>query len=180
MNYLHGGINIIQRSISTSAWCLAQKKKGRIDPLVLKIRLERKVKRLESGIERIEKAPKQLIPIYEQSLQPTVQKEIDIRERDETDPQFDARYKKMLKVWALYKFIEAKQEMKCLRSVTRAQRVALDSLRQLSPSLWSEAVKPDPQILPYENDYIVKETPANPDYFPPDGHRKDITKHWKL
>lgn len=180
MNYLRGGMCTLQRSISTSTQCFAQKKKGRVDPLILKIRLERKVKRLEASIDRLEKAPKQLIPMYEQSLQPTVQKEIDIRERSETDPQLDARYKKMLKVWALYKYIEAKQEMRCLKKITRAQQNALDSLRHLSPSLWSEAVKPDPHILPYENDHIIKETPANPEYFPPDGHKKDITKHWKM
>lgn len=156
------------------------KKKQRIDPVLLKARLERKQARVEGEIEKLEKGPKQLIPMIEQSLPPTVQKEMELRKQREADPKVEKLYKKLTKYWAIYNLVQSGEERSSLRRVHASHLKALKRLQELSPRLYEEAVKIDPSLIPYHDEHIMKETPPNPEYMPPDGHRKDLSKVWKL
>lgn len=169
------------RTISTSVARYAKgKKKQRIDPVLLRARLERKKAKFEEDIEALVKGPKQLIPMIEHSLTPTVQKEMELRTQREFDPEIEKLFFKMNTYWSLYNGIQAREDRQCLIKIQKAHTKALKLLQELSPELYLEAVKIDPLFVPYVNDQVIKETPANPEYRPPDGHRKDLTKVWKM
>ncbi|XP_015782074.1 39S ribosomal protein L40, mitochondrial [Tetranychus urticae] len=173
----------IWRGIHTTVSLFAEpmKKKRRIDPILLKLRNERKAKRLEKNILKMEKAPKQMKPIVELSLSPHVQKEMDIRVRKNVDPQAEANFRKILAVWQLYRCYQSKSEYKCIRAVIASQEKALNHLKKVSPSLWTQAIAFDEKLIPYNGtDHRLKSSPPNPNYTPPDGHVKETTKEWKL
>ncbi|XP_053206044.1 39S ribosomal protein L40, mitochondrial-like [Panonychus citri] len=170
------------RRISTTAslWAEPMKKKRRIDPILLKLRNERKVKRLEKNILKIERGAKQLKPIVELSLPPHVQKEMEIRTRATCDSNAETNFRKLLRLWNVYRTYQSRSEYRCARGLIASQEKALDELKKVSPHLWAQAIGFDQNLIPYIENQTVKTTPANPNYTPPDGHIKETTKEWKL
>lgn len=169
-----------QRNITTTGMLMAEppKKKKKIDIVIVKMRVERKVKKLEKAIRKLKKTPKQLKPIEEYVLPPAILKAIDVRTRvaEESDPDIF----KLSKVWRAYRTEEGIREKQSLMKVLSSQNKALQILKQESPMLYSKAIDIDPNLLPLDDTNIVTETPPNPDYTPPDGTRTDISKIWSM
>ena len=168
------------RAITTTSVLLGDppKKKKKVDILIVKMRVERKIRKLEKGIKKLLKTPKQLKPIEEYSLPPAILK--SLAERTRKDGQDDPDFPKLSKLWIAYKQEEGRQEQDCLKKVMAAQDHALQVLKEESVDLYMKAISIDHKLLPFEDNNMITETPANPEYTPPDGTKTDISKIWSM
>jgi len=168
------------RNITTTAVLMAEppKKKKKLDIVILKMRHERKIRKLEKAIRKLKKTPKQLKPIDEYALPPAVLKEIHIRTRKEEDP--DSEFRKLSKIWMTYRREEGRRERDCIIRVSAAKDQALQVLKMESLSLYEKAIDFDHKLLPFQDNSVITETPLNPEYTPPDGVKTDISKIWAM
>ena len=170
------------RAIATTGVLCAEpmKKKKKLDIQLVKMRHERKIRKVEKQIRQLKKTPRQLKPIEEYKLPPSIMKELETRTRPLTDE--DKRVMedldKMDRLWIAYKSHERRMEQWSLRRVVSAQTRVLHVLQNESPRLYAAAVAHDHQLLPFEDRHLVTETPANPEYVPPDGAKVDVSKIW--
>src|ERR1700712_2866479 len=171
--------NLQTRYIFTTSYLLAEplKKKKRIDPQLLRRREERKIRKLEKEIRRLELTPKQLKPIIEMQLTPQIIKELPQRQRQEVevDSEAEKQLERMVKLWSIYRSEQRISELKSIKSVVNSQKKALNVLREESPQLSSSAISIDQNLIAFESDYVKKETPKLENYVRPDGRRNDIT-----
>lgn len=156
------------------------RKKKVINPLTHKKQFERKVRKLEKEIKRLEAIPPKLIPILELQLPPKVIKELDDRKRKDVKTIDDKIINQYNKVWAIYRQIESNQEMKYIKKVASTQDKALNLLKNNYPDLYQEAIQLDPNLIPFKIEIVKKHTPPIASYKCPDGKATDITKEWKL
>ena len=170
----------LNREISTTSVLMAEppKKKKKMDIVILKMRHERKIRKLEKGIRKLKKTPKQLKPIEEYVLPPSILKALDVRTRDSQGT--DEELMKLSKLWIAYKREEGRREKECLKKVVAAQDKALEVLKKESLSLYQKALEVDTSLLPLNDLDVVTETPANPEYTPPDGTKTDVSKVWSM
>lgn len=175
-------LNAWSRSIFTTNVLLAEppKKKKRIDPTMLRAKVDRKLKKLEKSIRKLERNERQLKPIVEYTLPPAIAKEIELRTRNEDYSSIEKDYNNILKIWTIYKSRESELELKNLRRIQRAQEKALLELKVLSPFLYEAAVSFDDSLLPFLDETMIRETPKLDNYTPPDGNKLDISKEWKM
>lgn len=171
------------RSLHTSSVMFAEplKKKKRLDPAVLKMRVDRKIKKLEKSIRQLESADKVLIPILEHTVPPHVHKELELRTRTDVNvSQLKERMDRLLQVWALYRKRVDTQQSQSLKKVLQAQRKALDELQAESQELYEHAISIDEQLLPFQDNTIITERGPCSAYVPPDGTRTNVTKQWVM
>lgn len=179
-----GGLQNL-RCISTTRVLNAEppRKKRRIDPAVLKVRIERKIKKHEREIAKIEKEPRQLIPILEYQHSNSDLKDLKARPgRNMSDYQVsEGIFKAAGRIWCLHRQEQSKIQERSLRQVEQAQRSALAVLKQLDQRLYDETVSVDELgFIPYTSSLVRKETPPNKDYVPPDGHIRNVSKEWVM
>jgi large subunit ribosomal protein L40 len=173
------------RAISTTAPLNAEppKKKRRIDPAVLKTRIERKIKKTEREISKLESAPKKYAPILEYQLTSSDLSDLKARPRH-TMEEFGLTHASLLgarRLWSFYRQEQARMERKSIRRVEKAQEKALEHLKNLDKDLYDNTVSVDDTILiPYLSSHVKRETPPNPNYTPPDGSIQDVTKEWVI
>jgi large subunit ribosomal protein L40 len=172
--------SFVSRGITTTSVLMADppKKKKKVDVLIVKMRVERKIRKLEKGIRKLKKTPKQLKPIEEYALPPAIIKNLDARTRKET--QEDADMPKLSKIWIAYRQEEGRREQRCLKKIIEAQDKALQVLKEESPELYEKAISIDASLLPFNDNIMIAETPSNPNYTPPDGIKTDISKIWSM
>lgn len=173
------------RSFSTTPILEAMppKKRRRIDPAILKMKVERKISKHEREIDRLENEPKQPIPILEyqhnnssinnlksrpgRSLQDVGLSEGDLRAAH--------------RLWNFYRRAQSKLEFRSIRRVEKAQTRALETLKQLDEVLYEKTVTVDDiTLIPCTSSQVRKETPPIEGYRPPDGQTKDISKEWVM
>ncbi|XP_058512902.1 large ribosomal subunit protein mL40 [Ochotona princeps] len=131
--------------------------------------------RLKKRIRKLEKATQELIPI-EDFITPV--KLLDkARQRPEVElsPEESERRALLLKRWSQYKQQEHALERDAIKAMCQAQQEALRELQLESPELYSEAIKRDPSLFPFEKEG-PHYTPPVPGYEPPEGRYNDITK----
>lgn len=171
------------RMISTTNVCFAEplKKRKKVDIEILKMRQERKVKKLEREIRRMKKTPRQLKPIEEYSLPPKIVREMDSRTR-QVDQEFAMKVEKdiskMTRLWSDYLSAHRKQQRAEMQRVLGSQSRALNLLREIDEEMYWNAVAKNPAMDELIDDRMVKETPANPEYNTRDGKKIDISKEW--
>lgn len=173
----------LARTVHTSSVLFAEplKKKKRMDPVLLKLRVDRKIRKLEKAIRQLENAEKVLKPLMEQTLAPHVYREIDLRVRNpEMLQQLKDQMDKLLRVWSVYRKEVAEQQQKSIDRMTAAQQRVIDELRNNWPQLYEHAISIDQSLLPYEETHVITDSPPNPSYVPPDGSRTDVTKQWVM
>ncbi|KAM5263968.1 large ribosomal subunit protein mL40 [Ctenodactylus gundi] len=166
-----------QRASLLSFWELIpvraepQRKKKRVDP-----KKDQAAKdRLKKRIRKLEKASQELIPI-EDFITPL--KFLDkSRQRPQVELPFEESERRalLLKKWSLYKQQEHEMERDAIRAMLEAQQEALQELRLESPELYSEAIKRDTSLFPFEREG-PHYTPPISNYQPPEGKYNDITK----
>jgi len=173
------------RGITTTPSLNAEplKKRARMDPALLKIRVERKIKRCEREIEKLEKEPRQPIPILEYQNTSSVTRDLQARSgRTLEEVGLDKGILRSAhRMWGFYRGIQSRMERRSIRQVEQAQNRALETLKELDEQLYERTVSVDEvTLVPYLSSHIRKETPANPNYVPPDGRITDITKEWVM
>lgn len=184
-NWCPGHVFSVRSLFITPSLCAEpMRKKKRLDPALLRVRVERKILKTEREINRIMRAPKKKIPILEYQYTAERKETLQSNKRDislETLEQRQRDLNSANKLWSVYRNFEAKIQAKSVKQMERAQDRALAELKKVCPKLYDGALKADNQyLIPYQNISIKKETPPNPDYVPPDGEMKDATKEWIL
>lgn len=175
---------IAVRNIMTTSVLYAEppKKKRKLDVQILKLRHERKIRKLEKAIRQLKKTPRQLKPIEEYKLPPALMRELEARRRPitEDDEKVIEMMNKMSRLWISYNSQRRRMEQQAISRVVASQQKALDILRRESPDLYSAAVAIDPNFLPLEDEHLLTETAPNPEFTPEDGTKTDISKVWAM
>lgn len=155
------------------------KKKKRIDPAVIKMREERKKRKIEKQIKKLEKVGNKLKPIDELEVPPRLLKEQILRTRASStlSPEEEDYRAILFKEWARYKTQQHLKEVQMFDRLAAAQMKALNELKMISDELYLEAIQPDACLFPYKA-VGPSCTPPVENYDYPDGEYLDITKKW--
>ncbi|KAI5635906.1 mitochondrial ribosomal protein l28 domain-containing protein [Phthorimaea operculella] len=155
------------------------KKKKKIDPQIVKAREERRKKKIEKQIRRLEKNARQLKPIDEMEVPLHLMDQMGKRRRPALIlPAEEVEARALLqKDWARYKREEYIANVAQIDRIMAAQRRALDRLYEESEDLYNEAIMPDLSLIPYSITGTVA-TPPIKGYDSPDGEYIDVTKKW--
>lgn len=172
-----------QRTICTSGVLFAEppRKKRRMDPALLKIRVERKMNKLRVQIDKLEKAPRQLAPILEYQYNNSDIRDLEARPgRQLEDVGLSTGVIRAAnRLWNFYRLQESIMQKRSIRRVEAAQTGALETLKKIDENLYNKTVANDElTLIPYISSHLRKETCPNPEYATPDGNIKDISKNW--
>ncbi|KAK0163983.1 hypothetical protein PV328_002658 [Microctonus aethiopoides] len=156
------------------------KKKKRIDPAVIRHRIERKRRKLEKQIRRLEKVARQFKPIEEMEIPVKLIDEKATRTRPSIKLTEDILEERALlqKKWTLYKQRQHMNDMQIIENMLSAQSNALNELRNESEELYQAAVQVDTlSILPHcsNEPAAIVDTPPIKNYTSPDGNYTNIT-----
>lgn len=187
---MHPSVLVGSRSLSTSGGPLLfrssapmfgepLKKKKRLDPQILKAREDRKRKKIEKSIRKLEKVSKTLKPIDEVQLMALLSNECGSRQRPVVVHSSDKLEEKIVatKAWSMYKHNEHFFNLQVINDLEYSQQRALNELREVSEDLYQAAVDIDESLLTYQLTGPV-ETPPIENYQSPDGEYIDISKKW--
>lgn len=155
------------------------KKRRKIDPQILKMREERKKRRIEKQIKKLERSERQLKPVDEMEVPPHLFQEKEVRTRHLapiTQEEQDGRIS-LKKRWSEYKYEQFTSELNMIDRMISSQTKALEELRLESEELYKEAIQIDPVLIPYQTIGPVR-TPPVKDYDSPDGMFIDVTRKW--
>lgn len=167
--------------IRTTPCLLAEplKKKKRMDPAIIKAREDRKKKKIEKQIRRLEKNSRQLKPIEECEIPLEITDNKGFHQRTDVEISAELQEKRILieKKWAKYMRNEHLADMQMIDRIMYSQQRALDQLRLESEELYQEAIQPDFTLLPFKSEG-PDNTPPIKDYEAPDGDYVDVSKVW--
>ncbi|XP_063221806.1 large ribosomal subunit protein mL40 [Bacillus rossius redtenbacheri] len=156
------------------------KKKKRLDPAIIKHREERKRKKLEKQIRRLERNARQLKPIDELEVP---LKLIDQKEQRTRvlPPLSDSELEERVlleKEWCRYKLSQRLKDLQIIDRLLFSQQKALSELRRESEELYQAAIQIDPSLIPFKAKGPVR-TPPIKGYDSPDGEYVDVSKKWE-
>ncbi|XP_011504364.1 PREDICTED: 39S ribosomal protein L40, mitochondrial isoform X2 [Ceratosolen solmsi marchali] len=153
------------------------KKKKKIDPAVIKHREERKKRKLEKFIRRLEKHAEMLKPIHEIEVSKELEKEAHYRRRCGLRLSFKTLEKRafMFKEWNRYKSAQHREHAKLIRLYMSAKLKALNKLKEISYSLYLDAIKIDDELLPFSSKGPLNTLPIE-GYKAPQGDYVDVTR----
>ncbi|GIX98184.1 39S ribosomal protein L40, mitochondrial [Caerostris extrusa] len=126
-------------------WALPLRKKKKVDPQLLKERAEKKIRRLQRDIRKLEKVARQCKPLSEMDIPRKAMRDSErirpppVLTKEELQERAELNY-----VWSQYKRRQHLAEMKAIQRVVAAQEKALDALEEVSQDLYNEAIQPDP------------------------------------
>ncbi|CAK1583771.1 unnamed protein product [Parnassius mnemosyne] len=169
----------LQFRITDQLWAEPLKKKKKMDPAIIKAREDRRRKKLEKQIRRLEKNARQLKPIDEVEAPLHLIDQMGKRKRTpvQLSPEEVEARALLQKDWARYKREEYMANVAQIDRIMAAQRRALDMLYEESEELYDEAIMPDLQLIPYTISGPVA-TPPIKNYDSPDGEYVDVSKKW--
>ncbi|KAH8383154.1 hypothetical protein KR009_007102, partial [Drosophila setifemur] len=156
------------------------KKKKKLDPQIVKQREDRRKKKIEKQIRRLEKNARQLKPVEELEVPLELIDEKDQRQRKLT-PLGSAELEErdlLKKQWAHYKHDERVADFQIIDHLVQAQNKALEELRRESEELYQAAIEIDSQLLPVAFKGPVA-TPPIKDYASPDGDYLHQSMKWE-
>ncbi|KAL1227025.1 Large ribosomal subunit protein [Trichinella pseudospiralis] len=153
------------------------KKKKRIDPAIIRGRLERKKKKIEKSIRLLLKQSKKLKPIEELTVENKVIDNIQnyIRPKSEVSDEELQNRCVFLKEWAKYQAKQYNAHHNQIRVMMKSQQKALVELKLESETLYSSALEINPDLIPCVFNGPVSTLPI-PGYETPDGDYKETTR----
>ncbi|XP_075223067.1 mitochondrial ribosomal protein L40 [Lycorma delicatula] len=156
------------------------KKKRRLDPAIVRAREDRRRRRIEKQIRKMEKNPRQLKPIEECEV-PEILVKDEKKLRVRRSPQLseeELEYRVLtFKQWSSYRLRQHLADVQMIDRILFSQQKALDELRKESEELYQEALQIDPQFIPVTLKGPVL-TPIIKNYESPDGEYIDTSKKW--
>lgn len=157
------------------------KKKKRIDPMIIKQREERRRKRLEKQIKRLEKNARQYKPIDECEVPEEIinEKKQRMRVLQPFNEETLVERVKLFKQWAVYRHKCQLADLQMCDRMVMAQQWALDELKKESEELYQAAIQLDETLIPFKSKGPV-ETPPIENYESPDGEYIDISRKWEV
>ncbi|KAJ1528701.1 hypothetical protein ONE63_007094 [Megalurothrips usitatus] len=151
----------------------------KLDPGQLKLREEKRKRKLEREIRRLAKHAQSLKPIEEMQLPLHIQDQVNQRTRAVLDisPDEEERRALLLKQWSYHRQREHYTDTKMLNRIAYSQSIALDELRHESEELYQAAIKVDESLLPISVRGPTL-TPPIKDYDSPDGDYQNTSFKW--
>ncbi|XP_041450864.1 39S ribosomal protein L40, mitochondrial [Drosophila obscura] len=176
------GTAVAARCLHTTPVLCAEplKKKKKLDPQVVKQREDRRKKKIEKQIRRLEKNARQLKPVEELEVPLELIDEKSKRQRKLT-PLGSAEVEEralLKKEWARYKHDERVADFQIIDRLVQSQNKALEELRRESEELYQAAIEVDLQLLPVSLKGPVA-TPAIKNYASPDGDYIHQSMKWE-
>ncbi|UJR20919.1 hypothetical protein I4U23_024028 [Adineta vaga] len=169
------------RSIHTTTinYALPTKAKKKADPTSDKIREDRKRRRYEKAISKLEKFKLQLKPIHEYESERRILKELDVRKRSPSELTSEETTQRLMlnRDWAKHKHKQHQQEINLISRALKSQENALEQLKQESEQLYEQAIQVDTKLIPYIRRGPLYSLP-NPSYDAPDGDYFDTTNYF--
>ncbi|EDV95095.1 39S ribosomal protein L40, mitochondrial [Drosophila grimshawi] len=156
------------------------KKKKKLDPQVVKQREDRRKKKIEKQIRRLEKNARQLKPVEELEVPLDLIDNKAKRERKLT-PLGTAELEQralLKKEWARYKHDEKVADFQIIDRLVQSQNKALEELRRESEELYQAAIEVDMKLLPVSVKGPVA-TPPIKNYVSPDGDYVHQAMKWE-
>ncbi|XP_076659608.1 mitochondrial ribosomal protein L40 [Halictus rubicundus] len=152
------------------------RKKKKIDPAITRAREDRRKRKLEKQIRRLEKNAKQMKPIIEVEIMADLMEQREERFRDSValSPEEIERRSLLRKEWSRYKLDQWTRDLRVIESIMVSQERALSELKAESEYLYEKATEFDESLLPYSASGPVN-TPPIQNYESPDGAYTDIT-----
>jgi len=173
--------NIFNRSLHLTSINYAQptKAKKKIDPLTDKIREDRKRRRYEKVINKLEKFKLQLKPIQEYESERRILKELDVRKRPSVQLTSDETTHRLMlnRDWAKHKHQQHRQEITLISRALKSQENALEQLKMENEELYEKALQVDNKLIPFVRRGSLYSLP-NPNYDAPDGDYFDTTNYF--
>ncbi|CAL8082851.1 unnamed protein product [Orchesella dallaii] len=156
------------------------KKKKRLDPQVIKAREERRKKKLEKQIRKLEKTAKQLKPLEELDVPVAIVDNYNERLRKEIkiSPEEEESRWLLQKDWTRYMFKVNSAELRMIDRILASQHKALEELRNESEELYQAAIQLDFSYIPCQIKGPV-ETPPIKDFVAAEGDFHDISRKWE-
>ncbi|XP_044730029.1 39S ribosomal protein L40, mitochondrial [Chrysoperla carnea] len=177
--HIHTNSSPLYFKVSQILYAEPLKKKKRLDPAIIKAREERRKKKIEKQIRRLEKNARQLKPIDELEV-PLYLVDNEKQHKRQLPPlSAEVLEQRVLleKQWARYKREQHLKDIQMFDRIMQSQQKALDELRKESEELYQEAIQMDLTLLPYTTKGPVR-TPAIKSYESPDGEYIDISRKW--
>ncbi|XP_064599318.1 large ribosomal subunit protein mL40-like [Liolophura sinensis] len=176
---VHTNCGPLSFQASSVLWTSPMKKKKKVDPQLLIAKEQKKKRRIEKQIRRLEKFSRKLKPVDEISGDIKLRKELEFRKRDRPVLTFEESERRALlqKEWTRYKYHQYGDECEAISRLILSQEKALEELRKESEELYQQAIQIDENLIPYECEGPVA-TPPIEDYKSPDGEYKDTTKKY--
>ncbi|XP_057338585.1 39S ribosomal protein L40, mitochondrial [Microplitis mediator] len=156
------------------------KKKKKLDPAIIKQRQERKRRKIEKQIRRLEKHARQLKPIGECEIPFKLVEEQKQRTREppKLTPEILEERALLFKDWCRYKHHQYVEDLETTDTIILSQKKALEELKAESVDLYNAALELDLSLMSYEAKGPTF-TPPIPNYQPPDGDYFDVTKKYE-
>ncbi|XP_034833839.1 large ribosomal subunit protein mL40 [Maniola hyperantus] len=170
---------VVQFRITDQLCAEPLKKKKKVDPAIIKAREDRRRKKLEKQIRKLQKNARQLKPIEEVEPPLHLMDQMGKRKRPAITLSAEETEARALlqKDWTRYKKQEYMANVAQIDRIMSAQRRALDMLYEESEELYNEAIMPDLQLVP--SSFIgTFATPPIKNYDSPDGEYIDVSKKW--
>ncbi|CAF4607545.1 unnamed protein product, partial [Rotaria magnacalcarata] len=137
--------NTFNRSFHISAinYALPTKAKKKSDPVTDKIREDRKRRRYEKVIDKLEKFKLQLKPIHEYESERRILKELDVRQRSTVELTSEETTRRLMlnRDWAKHKHRQHQQEITLMSRALKSQEDALEQLKLESEELYEKALQ---------------------------------------
>ncbi|KAH8414118.1 hypothetical protein KR222_007569, partial [Zaprionus bogoriensis] len=166
---------------TTSVLCAEPlKKKKKIDPQVIKQREDRKKKKIEKQIRRLEKNARQLKPVEELEV-PLELVDNKAQRQRKLAPLSSAEqeHRALLgKQWARYKHEEKVADFQIIDRLVQSQNRALEELRRESEELYQAAIEVDLQLFAVSLKGPTA-TPPIKKYVSPDGDYLRQSMKWE-
>ncbi|CAF3338836.1 unnamed protein product [Rotaria socialis] len=173
--------NTFNRSFHISAinYALPTKAKKKADPMTDKIREDRKRRRYEKVIDKLEKFKLQLKPIHEYESERRILKELDVRKRSTVELTSEETTRRLMlnRDWAKHKHRQHQQEITLMSRAFKSQEDALEQLKLESEELYDKALQVDSKLIPFIRRGPLYSLP-NSNYDAPDGDYFDTTNYF--
>jgi large subunit ribosomal protein L40 len=155
------------------------KKKKRVDVQLVASKVNRRKKKIEKAIKKLELGGRIFKPIVELEIPIDVKRSAKERKREQVVHTFEDSEKRALlqKEWSKYRFKSYIQQCSTIDMLVRSQTKALTELRKVSEELYQQAIETDPALMSLELTGPV-ETPPTEGYYSPDGDYKDTTNYY--
>ena len=174
--------NFATRALHTTRTVCAAptRRRAKVDPALERAKEDRKKRRLEKVLRKMEKGDRIPKPLLELEVPVEIQREKEARTRTNTplDEAESDRRALLTKEWNRFSGRRHRRELRVFDRLVMAQERALNELRLESKSLYLAAIEPDGDLLPY--------TTRGPTWTPPieghlqDGEYVDTTKKFEV
>jgi len=153
------------------------KAKKKMDPALVRAREEKKRRKLEKEIKKLEKYGRQFKPIEELRADRSLMKEIEQRKRTNSVKLTESQiydYKLLEVDWTKYKTQQSTNESEQLKIMIKSQEKALAELKKDNKSLYEMAIQIDENLiqLKFNGPFY---TPPIKSYEAPEGDYNDVT-----